>query len=122
MKIGSVLTNISIFVLVALVRILINRNLPVFIDQDNPASHEKSFSTRLLTYLYLGSFNLNTLIYPNNLSYDWQMGSIPLVQSIQDQRNIHSILLLSLLTGLCIKIGRHGRGDLLFAYLFLILP
>lgn len=41
----------------------------------------------MLTYAYLPIFNLFLIIYPMTLSYDWQMGSIPLVETIRDSRN-----------------------------------
>lgn len=58
---------------------------------------------RFLTYSYLAAFNALTLVYPSNLSYDWQMGSIPLVQSLLDCRNIFSLLLLLVLGALLCK-------------------
>ena len=41
---------------------------------------------RTLTFLYLPVHNFWLLVCPNALSYDWQMGSIPLVHSFQDPR------------------------------------
>ena len=41
---------------------------------------------RTLTFLYLPVHNFWLLLCPNALSYDWQMGSIPLVHSFQDPR------------------------------------
>ena len=43
---------------------------------------------RLLTSLHLSVLNLVQLLCPSTLSYDWQLGSIPLVTSCQDTRNI----------------------------------
>ncbi|RWS17097.1 transmembrane and TPR repeat-containing protein 1-like protein [Dinothrombium tinctorium] len=57
---------------------MLHGSLPYFTSQDNPASFEEAFLTRFLTFSYLIAFNLQLLLMPNNLSYDWQMGSIPL--------------------------------------------
>ncbi|XP_022258926.1 transmembrane and TPR repeat-containing protein 1-like, partial [Limulus polyphemus] len=70
---------------------LLNGSLPQFSDQDNPAAFSRSLFTRFLTYSYLTAFNLGLLLYPATLSYDWQMGSIPLVESVWDLRNLVTI-------------------------------
>ncbi|CAN8027898.1 unnamed protein product, partial [Ixodes persulcatus] len=48
---------------------------------------------RLLTYSYLGAFNAWLVLCPRTLSYDWQMGSIPLVSSLLDPRNLATVAL-----------------------------
>jgi len=45
----------------------------------------------MLSYAHVFSKNLWLMINPDVLSYDWQMGSVPLVQSILDVRNILSL-------------------------------
>ena len=67
---------------------LLNNQLPLFSAQDNPASFSDSFLTRVLTYNYLLYFNAKLLVAPIILCYDWQMQSIPLIESIMDTRNI----------------------------------
>ena len=42
--------------------------------------------SRFLTYSYLWVFNLQALVCPSVLSYDWQLGSVPLVTSGLDPR------------------------------------
>lgn len=58
-----------------------------------PFSHHHP-DPRLLTYSYLMVFNVLLMMYPNNLSYDWQMGSIPLITSFLDTRNIMTIFVI----------------------------
>lgn len=41
-----------------------------------------------MTFCYLAAFNWWLLLCPSTLSHDWQMGSIPLVTSIGDLRNV----------------------------------
>ena len=43
---------------------------------------------RFLTYSYLWAFHLVSLLCPATLSYDWQLGSVPLVTAVSDPRNL----------------------------------
>ena len=45
-----------------------------------------------MTYSYLIAFNSWLLLSPSVLSYDWQMGSIPLVESPLDSRNLGTLM------------------------------
>ncbi|XP_067137784.1 protein O-mannosyl-transferase TMTC1-like isoform X2 [Centruroides vittatus] len=72
---------------------MLHGTLPQFSNQDNPAAFSSSLLTRFLTYSYLSAFNAWLLLAPITLSYDWQMGSIPLVESLWDCRNIATISL-----------------------------
>ncbi|XP_037781150.1 protein O-mannosyl-transferase TMTC1-like [Penaeus monodon] len=97
---------------------------PAFSDQDNPASFSPSFVTRTLTFLYLPVFNTWLLLCPWTLSHDWQMGSVALVTSPFDLRNLASVLLygilaLTLRAGLLIK-GREGNSILLGLVLLIV--
>ena len=42
----------------------------------------------MLTSLYLPVLSLLQLLCPSTLSYDWQLGSVPLVTSVSDTRNM----------------------------------
>lgn len=52
------------------------------------------FICRFLTYSYLLAFNAWLLLAPITLCYDWQVGSIPLVESIWDVRNLATVFLV----------------------------
>ncbi|XP_042240154.1 protein O-mannosyl-transferase TMTC1-like [Homarus americanus] len=98
---------------------------PVFSDQDNPASFSPSLLTRVLTFLYLPAVNVWLLLCPWRLAHDWQMGSIPLVTSFTDPRNVasllfYSALLLVLRAGCCRK-DQEGR-TLLLGLALMVLP
>ena len=54
---------------------------------------DSSSLCRFLTYSYLLAFNVWLLLAPVTLCYDWQVGSIPLVETIWDIRNGATILL-----------------------------
>ena len=46
---------------------------------------------RVLTFNYLVAFNVWLLLCPRVLSYDWQVGSIPLVTGLDDVRNLATL-------------------------------
>lgn len=66
---------------------------------DNPASVAPS-PTRQLTYNYLTSVNFWLLLFPCDLCCDWTMGTVPLVDSFFDVRNLATIATYSLLLAL----------------------
>lgn len=57
---------------------------------DNPAS-QAAFPARHLTYNYLLSINAWLLLCPSGLCCDWTMGTIPLLESILDVRNVFTL-------------------------------
>nr|CAI5822627.1 unnamed protein product [Callosobruchus analis] len=79
---------ISLGILLALRLAILQGSLPKFSQQDNPAAFHPSLFVRVLTFCYLSAFNWWLLVCPATLSHDWQMGSIPLVTSISDSRNL----------------------------------
>ncbi|KAJ8724726.1 hypothetical protein PYW07_015684 [Mythimna separata] len=86
---GRVLRAIAALVLLAGARLaLLQGSLPAFSPQDNPPAFHPSFSVRLMTFCYLAAFNWWLLLCPWTLSHDWQMGSVPLITSGWDPRNL----------------------------------
>ncbi|MEE6478127.1 hypothetical protein FKM82_011750 [Ascaphus truei] len=79
-----------------------------------------------LTYSYLLAFNVWLLLAPITLCYDWQVGSIPLIHSIWDRRNVGTLLLLGILISLgmhCLTASKRlEHRELLVGLLFLIFP
>lgn len=73
---------------------MLGGHLPYFTKQDNPASFSDFLATRIMTYWYLIVFNSWLLLSPSVLSYDWQMGSIPLVESLWDSRNLATLMFI----------------------------
>lgn len=67
---------------------------------DNPASVANS-PTRQLTYNYLVGVNLWLLLFPCDLCCDWTMGTVPLVDSFIDKRNLITIISYVILAALC---------------------
>ena len=73
-------------------------NLPVFTNFDNPASYEEA-PTKQLTWSYLIAVNLWLLLAPSELCCDWTMKTIPLVNKVNDVRNIATVGTAILLIG-----------------------
>nr|XP_040136780.1 protein O-mannosyl-transferase TMTC1 isoform X5 [Ictidomys tridecemlineatus] len=101
-------------------------SMPLFSEQDNPASFSPYFLTRFLTYSYLLAFNVWLLLAPVTLCYDWQVGSIPLVETIWDTRNLATVLLavvMALLSLHCLAaFKRLEHKEVLVGLLFLVFP
>uniref|UniRef100_A0A2K6TIU2 Protein O-mannosyl-transferase TMTC1 n=2 Tax=Saimiri boliviensis TaxID=27679 RepID=A0A2K6TIU2_SAIBB len=81
---------------------------------------------RFLTYSYLLAFNVWLLLAPVTLCYDWQVGSIPLVETVWDMRNLATILLavvMALLSLHCLAaFKRLEHKEVLVGLLFLVFP
>ncbi|CAH1726692.1 protein O-mannosyl-transferase Tmtc3 [Aphis gossypii] len=69
---------------------IMGSKLPVFTRFDNPAS-VSDWPARQLTYNYLVSVNAWLLVFPCDLCCDWTMGTIPLVESTSDPRNLATL-------------------------------
>jgi hypothetical protein len=106
---------------------------PVFSAADNPAAYLsftnssgiREMAPRILTHLYLAAFHVEQLLWPAVLSYDWQMGAVPLVTALADRRNLETAALFLLLGRLAAAEGRRRRRQrsaVLFGLLFLVLP
>ncbi|KAG5267253.1 hypothetical protein AALO_G00219680 [Alosa alosa] len=105
---------------------LMGGSMPLFSEQDNPASFSPHLLTRFLTYCYLLAFNAWLLLAPMVLCYDWQVGSIPLVETAWDARNGASLLLALSLLALCLhcvlSLQKVENRELLVGILFLVFP
>lgn len=66
---------------------------------DNPAS-VSDWPARQLTYNYLVSVNAWLLIFPCDLCCDWTMGTIPLVESTSDPRNLATLATYAVIAAL----------------------
>jgi hypothetical protein len=75
-----------------------------------------------MTFLYLPAHNFWLLLCPDNLSYDWQMGSIPLIKSVTDERNLVSLTFYLGLFGLCWKSLNSECRQLKLGLLLLVMP
>ncbi|XP_007502899.1 protein O-mannosyl-transferase TMTC1 isoform X2 [Monodelphis domestica] len=101
-------------------------SMPLFSEQDNPASFSPYILTRFLTYSYLLAFNTWLLLAPITLCYDWQVGSIPLIETIWDVRNLATLLLVVVMLFLvlhCLTAFKNlENNEVLVGLLFLVFP
>lgn len=58
---------------------------------DNPASGSPT-PDKQLTYNYLLAINAWLLLFPSELCCDWTMGTVPVIKSILDYRNVFTVL------------------------------
>uniref|UniRef100_A0A8C8RUT3 dolichyl-phosphate-mannose--protein mannosyltransferase n=1 Tax=Pelusios castaneus TaxID=367368 RepID=A0A8C8RUT3_9SAUR len=81
---------------------------------------------RFLTYSYLLAFNAWLLLAPITLCYDWQVGSIPLIESIWDVRNLATVLLVVVMLLLSLHFmtafKKLEHREVLVGLLFLVFP
>ncbi|XP_074126746.1 protein O-mannosyl-transferase TMTC1 isoform X3 [Sminthopsis crassicaudata] len=81
---------------------------------------------RFLTYSYLLAFNSWLLLAPITLCYDWQVGSIPLIETIWDIRNLATLLLVVVMLFLilhCLTAFKNlEQNEVLVGLLFLVFP
>ncbi|XP_069830263.1 protein O-mannosyl-transferase TMTC3 isoform X1 [Dendropsophus ebraccatus] len=88
---------------------VIQSQLPVFTRFDNPAAVSAT-PARQLTFNYLLPVNAWLLLNPSELCCDWTMGTIPLVESFLDVRNLATLLFFCFLGNLVIYSIRYP-GD-----------
>ncbi|KAM7003091.1 protein O-mannosyl-transferase TMTC3 [Tautogolabrus adspersus] len=78
--------------LLVIIRVqIIQSQLPVFTRFDNPAAVSPT-PARQLTFNYLLPVNAWLLLDPSELCCDWTMGTIPLVESLLDLRNLATLM------------------------------
>jgi len=74
-----------------------------------------------MSYVHVWSRNVWLLVCPVTLSYDWQMGSIPLVTQLCDQRNVISAALLASVCALLFCVVRRITSPVCNEHLLLLL-
>lgn len=77
---------------------------------DNPAA-VSSTPARQLTFNYLLPVNGWLLLNPSELCCDWTMGTIPLVESVLDPRNLATLVFYVLLGLLTYHSVRHAHSS-----------
>ncbi|XP_062403453.1 protein O-mannosyl-transferase TMTC3 [Sardina pilchardus] len=111
--------------LLVIIRVqVIQSQLPVFTRFDNPAAVSPS-PTRQLTFNYLLPVNAWLLLNPSELCCDWTMGTIPLVETLLDTRNLATAAFYSFVAVLACQSLRdaHSSGKTVIMALSLtILP
>uniref|UniRef100_A0A8C9VF38 Protein O-mannosyl-transferase TMTC3 n=1 Tax=Scleropages formosus TaxID=113540 RepID=A0A8C9VF38_SCLFO len=111
--------------LLVIIRVqVIQSQLPVFTRFDNPAAVSQT-PARQLTFNYLLPVNAWLLLNPSELCCDWTMGTIPLVESLLDVRNLATLTFYSLLSVLAFQSLRHSTKSaktVIMALSLVVLP
>lgn len=111
--------------LLVIVRVqVIQSQLPVFTRFDNPAAVSPTPS-RQLTFNYLLPVNAWLLLFPSDLCCDWTMGTIPLIESVLDTRNLATLLFyaaLSLLAFHSLRYRHSSAKTVIMALSLMVLP
>ncbi|XP_067855560.1 protein O-mannosyl-transferase TMTC2-like isoform X2 [Heptranchias perlo] len=81
---------------------------PSFSNSDNPAADSDSLLTRTLTFHYLPAANIWLLLCPDTMSFDWSMDAVPLIKTVGDWRNLHT---LAFFVGLLLLIYTSLKGS-----------
>ncbi|XP_012149593.1 protein O-mannosyl-transferase Tmtc3 isoform X3 [Megachile rotundata] len=120
----TVLTLVTFSLLILRLHVM-GSKLPVFTRFDNPASVAPT-PIRQLTYNYLAAVNLRLLFLPNDLCCDWTMGTIPLIESFTDPRNLATVAthvtILGLLITAILTSNRQTSIVLIMSLAMMILP
>ncbi|VVC91724.1 unnamed protein product [Leptidea sinapis] len=95
--------------------------LPVFTRFDNPASAAPP-PARHLTFAYLPALNAWLLTLPEALCCDWTMGTVALVKSWRDPRNLATLALAASLVAAAIHALRTRSSALSMGLALLVLP
>uniref|UniRef100_A0A1A8EKR1 Protein O-mannosyl-transferase TMTC3 n=1 Tax=Nothobranchius korthausae TaxID=1143690 RepID=A0A1A8EKR1_9TELE len=111
--------------LLVIIRVqVIQSQLPVFTRFDNPAAVSPTPS-RQLTFNYLLPVNAWLLLNPSELCCDWTMGTIPLVESLLDLRNLATLMLytfLGLLAHHSLRYRHTSAKTVIMALSLIVLP
>ncbi|XP_029009902.1 protein O-mannosyl-transferase TMTC3 [Betta splendens] len=111
--------------LLVIIRVqVIQSQLPVFTRFDNPAAVSPT-PIRQMTFNYLLPVNAWLLLYPSELCCDWTMGTIPLVESLLDQRNLATLAfytLLGLLTYHSLRYRHRSAKTIIMGLSLIVLP
>ncbi|XP_061825330.2 protein O-mannosyl-transferase TMTC3 [Nerophis lumbriciformis] len=111
--------------LLVIVRVqVIQSQLPVFTRFDNPAAVSPT-PTRQLTFNYLLPVNAWLLLNPSELCCDWTMGTIPLVESALDRRNLATVVfyvLVGLLAYSSVTCQHSSAKTVVMALSLMVLP
>ncbi|KAJ8261932.1 hypothetical protein GJAV_G00160150 [Gymnothorax javanicus] len=111
--------------LLVIIRVqVIQSQLPVFTRFDNPAAVSPT-PARQLTFNYLLPVNGWLLLNPSELCCDWTMGTIPLVESLLDVRNLATLVfycLLGLLAFHSLRGSDHSAKTVIMALSLIVLP
>ncbi|XP_058059049.1 protein O-mannosyl-transferase TMTC4 [Anopheles bellator] len=123
----SCLTRVAVLTLLSFVALtlrlwIMDFESPRFHRMDNPVGASNSTMTRILSQSYLYWLNLWLLACPDWLSFDWALGSVPLVESLLDYRISLVILFYGLIIALAIRSSIANRNEITISLALTIVP
>ena len=83
--------------LVVLKVVLLSGKPPEYGKLQNPASHANSTLVKVLSHHQSAAQHFGLLIFPYSLSFDYTHGSVPLVTSLLDPRNLSVLVMYAVL-------------------------
>ncbi|XP_065813002.1 protein O-mannosyl-transferase TMTC3 isoform X2 [Labrus bergylta] len=111
--------------LLVIIRVqVIQSQLPVFTRFDNPAAVSPT-PARQLTFNFLLPVNAWLLLNPSELCCDWTMGTIPLVESLLDLRNLATLMFyafIGLLAYHSLRYRHSSAKTVIMALSLIVLP
>ena len=82
---------------------------PIFKEEELVAAYHPNRTVRILSFSNIYSINLWLLLAPSALCCDWSLGSVPLVSSLADMRNVWSLIMYTSLGVLGMHVLRAKR-------------
>ncbi|XP_049533909.1 protein O-mannosyl-transferase TMTC1-like [Anopheles darlingi] len=95
---------------------------PRFHRMDNPVGASNSTLTRVLSQSFLYWINLWLLVCPDRLSFDWALGSIPLIEHLNDLRLLLVALFYGLIAVLLLRVPSTKRTEVTLSLALTIIP
>uniref|UniRef100_A0A915ENY5 DUF1736 domain-containing protein n=1 Tax=Ditylenchus dipsaci TaxID=166011 RepID=A0A915ENY5_9BILA len=88
----SILLLCVLFFLLILRVYINNFQTPIFSKEDNPAAFLPTAHMRALNYLYIWLLNIWLLVKPNQLSFDYSSGCVPIINTVFEKRSFICLL------------------------------
>ncbi|XP_035773764.1 protein O-mannosyl-transferase TMTC4-like [Anopheles albimanus] len=95
---------------------------PRFHRMDNPVGASNSTLARVLSQSYLYWINLWLLVCPDWLSFDWALGSIPLIEGLSDLRLLLVALFYGFIALLLLRVPSTKRNEVTLSLVLAIIP
>uniref|UniRef100_A0A182M9X8 dolichyl-phosphate-mannose--protein mannosyltransferase n=1 Tax=Anopheles culicifacies TaxID=139723 RepID=A0A182M9X8_9DIPT len=95
---------------------------PKFHRMDNPVGASNSTTTRILSQSYLYWLNFFLLLCPDWLSFDWALGSVPLIESPLDSRMLLIVLFYGTVATLALRCNESKAKEIKISLALTIIP
>ncbi|XP_062508109.1 protein O-mannosyl-transferase TMTC1-like [Corticium candelabrum] len=119
-----ILTAVCVIVLLYFRLCMNSGTQPIFKPEELRASFHPDQQTRMLSFGYIHAFNAWLLLCPYSLCCDWSLGSIPLVHSLWDMKNLAPLTVYAVIAILFLNslIKAEERFAVGMSLAFLVVP